>query len=185
MTAARDTMRIEDVEFTVRRSDRRRTIGITVPREGPPALAVPTRCRPSTIERAVRAPAGVGAAEAGGARCAPPASAAAPLRDRRAVPAPRPGARAGAARRGAAAARPVRRADRPRGREAAAARRALRAAALAGGAGARGVRPLVPAARRRRPERARRPLRPARRRRAADRRDQGHAQPLGYVPRRR
>ena len=40
--------------FAVRWSRRRRTIGISIPREGPPLLAAPVGCRRATLETAVR-----------------------------------------------------------------------------------------------------------------------------------
>ncbi len=56
------------VTFAVRRSARRRTIGISIPREGPPVVAAPSRCsRPHARSGRARQ-AAVGAAEAGRAR---------------------------------------------------------------------------------------------------------------------
>jgi predicted metal-dependent hydrolase len=46
---------VDDVAFDVRWSRRRRTIGISIPREGPPLVAVPVGCRRATLETAVRA----------------------------------------------------------------------------------------------------------------------------------
>ena len=57
MTAARaapETLTVEDVTFALRRSSRRRTIGISIPREGPPVVAVPSRCSRRTAQAAVR-----------------------------------------------------------------------------------------------------------------------------------
>jgi predicted metal-dependent hydrolase len=48
------TLTIDDLTFVVRRSTRRRTIGITVQRDGGLRLAVPSRCSPRTIESTVR-----------------------------------------------------------------------------------------------------------------------------------
>jgi predicted metal-dependent hydrolase len=50
-----DTLLVDDVAFDVRWSRRRRTIGISIPREGAPLLAVPVGCRRATLETAVRA----------------------------------------------------------------------------------------------------------------------------------
>jgi len=52
--AAPETLVVEDVTFALRRSARRRTIGISIPREGPPVVAVPARCSRRTAERVVR-----------------------------------------------------------------------------------------------------------------------------------
>jgi len=52
--AAPETLVVEDVTFALRRSARRRTIGISIPREGPPVVAVPARCSRRTAEAAVR-----------------------------------------------------------------------------------------------------------------------------------
>ena len=56
-TAARETpetLTCDEVTFALRRSARRRTIGISIPREGPPVVAVPSRCPRKTAESAVR-----------------------------------------------------------------------------------------------------------------------------------
>ena len=50
-----DTLLVDDVAFDVRWSRRRRTIGISIPREGAPRLAAPVGCRRGTLETAVRA----------------------------------------------------------------------------------------------------------------------------------
>ena len=50
-----DNLVIDDVAFDVRWSRRRRTIGISIPREGAPRLAAPAGCRRATLETAVRA----------------------------------------------------------------------------------------------------------------------------------
>ncbi len=50
-----DTLVLDDVAFDVRWSRRRRTIGISIPREGAPRLAAPAGCRRATLEAAVRA----------------------------------------------------------------------------------------------------------------------------------
>jgi predicted metal-dependent hydrolase len=50
-----DTLVVDDVAFDVRWSRRRRTIGISIPREGAPRLAAPVGCRRATLEIAVRA----------------------------------------------------------------------------------------------------------------------------------
>ena len=50
-----DTLVVDDVAFDVRWSRRRRTIGISIPREGAPRLAAPVGCRRATLETAVRA----------------------------------------------------------------------------------------------------------------------------------
>lgn len=49
-----ETLHIEDLTFDVRRSSRRKTIGITVEREGELSVAAPTGTRFSTIENTVR-----------------------------------------------------------------------------------------------------------------------------------
>ena len=48
------TLVIDDLTFALRRSARRRTIGITIPREGPPVVAVPARCSQRRAVEAVR-----------------------------------------------------------------------------------------------------------------------------------
>ena len=50
----RDTLTVAEVTFALRRSARRRTIGITIPREGPPVVALPARCSRRAAEAAVR-----------------------------------------------------------------------------------------------------------------------------------
>lgn len=54
MTPVRETLTVEEVTFAVRRSARRRTIGISIPREGAPVVAAPSRCSRPTVEAAVR-----------------------------------------------------------------------------------------------------------------------------------
>ncbi|HMK92096.1 MAG TPA: hypothetical protein VK576_03775, partial [Thermoleophilia bacterium] len=49
-----ENLTVDEVTFTVRRSARRRTIGITIPREGPPIVALPVRCSRRRAEEAVR-----------------------------------------------------------------------------------------------------------------------------------
>ena len=51
--AADSRLTIEGLEFAVRRSPRRRTIGITVERDGTLRLAVPSRCSRRSLEQAV------------------------------------------------------------------------------------------------------------------------------------
>jgi predicted metal-dependent hydrolase len=51
--AAPETLTVEDVTFALRRSARRRTIGISIPREGPPVVAVPARCSRRAAQAAV------------------------------------------------------------------------------------------------------------------------------------
>jgi hypothetical protein len=53
-TAATQTLTIDGVTFALRRSARRRTIAITIPREGPPVVALPARCSRRAAEAAVR-----------------------------------------------------------------------------------------------------------------------------------
>jgi hypothetical protein len=55
MATRLDTLVVDDVAFDVRWSRRRRTIGISIPREGAPRLAAPVGCRRATLETAVRA----------------------------------------------------------------------------------------------------------------------------------
>ena len=50
-----DNLSVDGLAFDVRWSRRRRTIGISIPREGAPLLAVPVGCRRRTLEAAVRA----------------------------------------------------------------------------------------------------------------------------------
>jgi len=52
--AAPETLTVEDVTFALRRSPRRRTIGISIPREGPPVVAVPARCSRRAAQAAVQ-----------------------------------------------------------------------------------------------------------------------------------
>ena len=52
--AAPETLTVEDVTFALRRSVRRHTIGISIPREGPPVVAVPARCSRRAAQAAVR-----------------------------------------------------------------------------------------------------------------------------------
>ena len=57
MPAARatpETLSVEDVTFALRRSARRRTIAISIPREGRPVVAVPARCSRRVVQDAVR-----------------------------------------------------------------------------------------------------------------------------------
>ena len=54
MTLARETLTVDEVTFAVRRSARRRTIGISIPRQGAPVVAVPARCSRRMVESAVR-----------------------------------------------------------------------------------------------------------------------------------
>ncbi len=54
MAPAADTLTIDGLLFAVRWSQRRRTIGIGIPSQGPPTLAAPAGCRRATIEAAVR-----------------------------------------------------------------------------------------------------------------------------------
>ncbi len=54
MTPVRETLIVDDVTFAVRRSARRRTIGISIPREGLPVVAAPPRCSRRTLEAALR-----------------------------------------------------------------------------------------------------------------------------------
>jgi hypothetical protein len=49
-----ETLTVAEVTFALRRSARRRTIGITIPREGPPVVALPARCSRRAAEAAVR-----------------------------------------------------------------------------------------------------------------------------------
>ena len=53
-TAPTETLTVDGVTFALRRSARRRTIAITIPREGPPIVAVPARCSRRRAEEAVR-----------------------------------------------------------------------------------------------------------------------------------
>lgn len=50
---APETLTVDEVTFAVRRSARRRTIGITIPREGLPIVALPARCSRRRAEEAV------------------------------------------------------------------------------------------------------------------------------------
>ena len=54
MTPARENLTVDEVTFAVRRSARRRTIGISIPPEGAPVVAAPSRCSRPTLEAAVR-----------------------------------------------------------------------------------------------------------------------------------
>jgi len=49
-----ESLIVDEVTFAVRRSARRHTIGITIPREGLPIVAAPTRCSRATLETVVR-----------------------------------------------------------------------------------------------------------------------------------
>ena len=49
-----ETLRIEDLQFIVRRSQRRTTIGITVERDGRLLLAAPERCSDTLLEHVAR-----------------------------------------------------------------------------------------------------------------------------------
>jgi hypothetical protein len=49
-----ETLTVADLTFALRRSARRRTIGITIPREGLPVVALPARCSRRAAEAAVR-----------------------------------------------------------------------------------------------------------------------------------
>ena len=54
MPPVQDTLTIDEVSFAVRWSRKRRTIGITIPRQGAPVVAAPVGCRRSVLEDAVR-----------------------------------------------------------------------------------------------------------------------------------
>jgi hypothetical protein len=54
MPPVQDTLAIDDVSFAVRWSRKRRTIAITIPRQGAPVVAAPVGCRRSVLESAVR-----------------------------------------------------------------------------------------------------------------------------------
>jgi hypothetical protein len=54
MPPVQDTLAIDDVSFAVRWSRKRRTIAITIPRQGAPVVAAPVGCRRSVLEDAVR-----------------------------------------------------------------------------------------------------------------------------------
>jgi hypothetical protein len=49
-----ETLTVADLTFALRRSARRRTIGITIPREGLPVVALPARCSRRVAAAAVR-----------------------------------------------------------------------------------------------------------------------------------
>ncbi len=52
-TAGTETLTVGGVTFGLRRSARRRTIAITIPRQGPPVVALPLRCSRRRAEAAV------------------------------------------------------------------------------------------------------------------------------------
>jgi predicted metal-dependent hydrolase len=54
MSSPQDTLEVDGVAFAVRWSRKRRTIGITIPRQGAPVVAAPAGCRRATVESAVR-----------------------------------------------------------------------------------------------------------------------------------